>query len=325
MDIVANLTMRVAELERRLANVCRLAKVAAVDVETATVTILFEGLTMEGVPYMTQRAGEDQVYWLPSVGELGVLFAPAGDIANAIFMPSLFFKDFPALEKSLTKVKRIFRDGTTEEIDTNANSYKLQVVDSNTAFNITADGKTEIKRAAGETVLSVGTTEAEIEATQITLTVGTLKEILTAICASIVGANFFPSGLTNLQSPVGPIFFAPTPPPPSTAPTPPAGSAPLKRQSDENATEHDKFGLYVWHDNVTDNSDYRHKPIRAGDRGYDSGYVHSIGKFQFNIPGKESIDGQGNDNWCGSDTDWHYATGGCLAMYHVAQIVECID
>ena len=232
MDIVANLTMRVAELERRLANVCRLAKVAARDAETATVTILFEGLTMEGVPFVSPRAGEDQVYWLPSVGELGVLFSPAGDIANAVFMPSLFFKDFPALEKSTTKAKRIFRDGTTEEVDTNANSYKLQVVDSNTAFNITADGKTEIKRAAGETVLSVGTTEAEIEATQITLTVGTLKEILTAICASIVGANFFPSGLTNLQSPVGPIFFAPTPPP-STAPTPPAGSAP----SDGKATK----------------------------------------------------------------------------------------
>ena len=65
--------------------------------KTATVTILFEGLTMEGVPFVSPRAGEDQVYWLPSVGELGVLFSPAGDIANAVFMPSLIFKDFPGI------------------------------------------------------------------------------------------------------------------------------------------------------------------------------------------------------------------------------------
>ena len=225
-DLIASLTMRVAELERRVANICRIAQVSAVDTETATLTVDFEGLKIAGVPYLTQRAGEDQVYWLPSVGELGVLFAPGGDVANALFIPGIFYKGFVAGEKSTTKIKRIFRDGTEEEVDVDANSYKLSIVDRNTAFLIESDtGKTALKRAKGKTEIIVGTTEAEVTTSEITLTKGSVAAIFNAICASLVGAQLFPSGLTTFQTAVGPVFFAPAAPP-ATAPTPPSGSDP---------------------------------------------------------------------------------------------------
>ena len=226
-DLIASLTMRVAELERRVANICRLAQVSAVDTETATLTVDFEGLKIAGVPYLTQRAGEDQVYWLPSVGELGVLFAPGGDVANALFIPGIFYKNFVATGSSKTKIKRTFRDGTEEEVDVDANSYKLSIVDRDTAFLIESDtGQTALTRAKGKTVLEVGSSStAEINATEIRLSHGSVAAIVNAICASIVGAQVFPSGLTTFQSPVGPVMFAPAAPP-ATAPTPPSGSAP---------------------------------------------------------------------------------------------------
>lgn len=226
-DLIANLIMRVAELERQVANICRIAQVSAVDTETATLTVTFEGIPIPDVPYVAQRAGEDQVYWLPSVGELGVLFAPGGDIANALFIPGIFYKNFVATGSSKTKIKRTFRDGTEEEVDVDANSYKLSVVDRNTAFLIEADaGKTEITRAKGKTEITVGSNAtAEINASEISLSHGSVVAIVNAICVSIVGAQLFPSGLTTLQSPVGPVMFAPAAPP-ATAPTPPSGSAP---------------------------------------------------------------------------------------------------
>ena len=133
--IVEQLASRISELENRLMNLCRIGQVAVVDPMTAKVDVTFEeGLTVQGVPFLTMRAGEDQTYWLPSVGELGVLLAPSGDIANSLFLPAIFYTDFPASDAmSGTVAKRIFRGDdphVEEEVDTDANSWKLSSGDS---------------------------------------------------------------------------------------------------------------------------------------------------------------------------------------------------
>ena len=130
--VIDELVARIGDLEKRLANVCRIGQVEAVDEITGRLDVGFEeGLTVQNIPFLTTRAGEDKTYWLPSVGELGMLFSPSGDLANAWFVPGIFYTGFPIPDTMNAAVaKRIYRDGTEEEVDTDAHSWKLSSGDS---------------------------------------------------------------------------------------------------------------------------------------------------------------------------------------------------
>ena len=230
MSLIEKLTARVSDLEKRLANVCRIAQVAAVDVANARLDISFEGNTIKGIPFLTMRAGADKTYWLPSVGELGTLLAPSGDLANAIFLPGIFYTDFPATDISETKSERIFRDGMKEEIDTDAHSRKYT---SGNSERFVDRDKIEDKKGTSVNTIDNSETKLERTAGKIKVVVGSNMNELTAILANIIGAQLFPTGITTLQSPVGPVMFAPAPSPVS-APSPPAGSEP---DGDGNVTK----------------------------------------------------------------------------------------
>ena len=266
--IVDEMKVDIAENRRRIMNICRIGQVAVVDPMTAKVDVTFEeGLTVQGIPFLTMRAGEDQTYWLPSVGELGVMFCPSGDIANALFLPAIFYTDFPASDAmSTTVAKRIFRGDdphVEEEVDTDANSYKLssgdsdrfidsdKVEDKHTADNVNKidASETKLSRSAGsikidgsETKLERSTNSIKIDGSETTLerAAGAIKALVgantlevSAILANILGAQIFASGVTTFMTAMGPAFFAPAPSPPSP-PAPPAGSNP---DADGNATQ----------------------------------------------------------------------------------------
>ena len=240
-DVISDLIMRVSELEKRLANVCRIARVIKVHETEAKLDIAFEGLEIKKVPFQTMRAGQDQTYWLPSVGELGFLFSPSGDIANAIFVPGIYFKDFPAGDSTTQRSKRIFRDGMEEEIDVDAHSKKFTTGDSErfvdrekiedkkgsstikiddneteikrTEGSITIDGsEIEIKRATGKIEIVVGTTRLEVSAAAIKgFIAGIGKLSVTATTVNVGGATFT-AGATNLLGNLAaPITYPPVP------------------------------------------------------------------------------------------------------------------
>ena len=250
--IVEQLASRISELENRLMNLCRIGQVAVVDPMTAKVDVTFEeGLTVQGIPFLTMRAGEDQTYWLPSVGELGVMFCPSGDIANALFLPAIFYTDFPASDAmSGTVAKRIFRGDdphVEEEVDTDANSWKLssgdsdrfidsdKVEDKHTADNVNKidASETKLSRGAGSIKIDGSETAIERAAGVIKAMAGMNTIELSAILANILGLHIYSTGLTTIMTAMGPGFFAPTPSPP-VAPAPPAGSNP---DADGNATQ----------------------------------------------------------------------------------------
>ena len=130
MDPISQLIKDVKSLKRQVSEMIRMATVTAIDIETSRLTCESEGLEQANIPFFTARAGEDQTYWLPSIGELGFLFSPSGISANAVFLPGIFFMDYPALEQSLTIAKRTFRDELEEEIDTELHSWKLSTGES---------------------------------------------------------------------------------------------------------------------------------------------------------------------------------------------------
>ena len=233
MDIVAEMRQELREIRRQLSEMHRLARVTAVDHETALLTVQSENLIQKEVPFFTMRAGEDQTYWLPSVGEMGFLIAPCGISANSIFLPGIFFKDFPPGDMNPNVSKRIFRDGTVEEIDTENHHYKLTIEEETerladsekvqdsfgkNVIKIDAD-ETKVERPAGN--LKIDNAEIRVERSTglIKLKVGAGEIDLNTFVANIVGALIFSNGITALQTGMGPVFFSKGSTP-GTLPTP---------------------------------------------------------------------------------------------------------
>ena len=221
MNTLEALVMRISELEKKLENLSRIAQVSKVHEDTGLVDVTFEGHEIKERPFMTMRAGEDKTYWLPSVGELGALHSPSGELGNSFFVPGIFYKNFPVPETDENKIKRIFRDGMEEEIDVGAHSYKLTSGDSERFID-----RSEIKDKQGTSEIKIAGTETQIkrETGKVKTVVGSNMIELTLILMNLLGAHFFPTGMTTLQSPVGPVFFAPASSP-ASAPPAPAGSA----------------------------------------------------------------------------------------------------
>ena len=199
---------RISELEKRVANLQRVAQVMRVHEDTGKVDVTFEGLPLKNIPIFAHRAGEDKTYWLPSEGEFGMLFAPSGDLANAFFMPGINYSFYPVPDvNDENKIKRIFRDGTEEEIDTNAHSYKLKVGDSDDyrretseteikdtfeTSHIKIDGsETEIKRTAGKIIAQLGLAKLEITATAVNIELNPAVKINMGVAGITVTAPIF--------------------------------------------------------------------------------------------------------------------------------------
>ena len=250
MDLVSELLQEVRQIKRQMSEMHRYAKVTAVDVETARLTVQSEGLPQEDVPFLTMRAGEDQTYWLPSVGEFGFLIAPCGISANAIFLPGIFYTDYPPGDMNLNVAKRIFRDGTVEEIDTENSHYRLTIGEDGTTELIadteqvqlshdgnvlTIDGdETVIDRPSG--TVKIDDTEVSIDRKTGTIKfkVGNNAIEMNPFALNLLGALIFPTGITGFQSPVGPVIFS------KAATTPgatPVADPATKPDGDGNATE----------------------------------------------------------------------------------------
>ena len=214
-DMITELLVRISDLEKKVENICRLGKVIKVHEETAKVDVEFEDQIIKERPFSTMRAGKDQTYWLPSTGELGFLFSPSGELGNAIFLPGIFYKGVPPTAQSEDKHITVYRDGTKEEIDTDAHSHKFtigntdkfrretnetEIKDSfDTSYIKQNKDETEIKRTGGTIYIKRGTTSLKITATAITGYIGGVGKIkITAATVNVNGATFT-GGATNMR------------------------------------------------------------------------------------------------------------------------------
>ena len=91
-----------ADLERRLVNMVRVGTVATVDTSAALCRVQYDTDEVGGevrtgwLPWATHRAGRDQDWWAPSVGEQVVVVAPSGDLAAGIVGFALYSAAHPA-------------------------------------------------------------------------------------------------------------------------------------------------------------------------------------------------------------------------------------
>lgn len=120
----------------------RVGVVASVDLAAATCTVTYgdpDGEQVESPPlrWIFPRSGATRIWSPVSVGEQGLLFAPEGDLAGAIFVPGITRDDFPPAGSSSEEVV-LFADGARIAYDPEGHVLTAQLPGGSTA-DITAD------------------------------------------------------------------------------------------------------------------------------------------------------------------------------------------
>lgn len=143
---------------RRLSNVARYGTVAEADYTGATAGFpairvqLQDGeILSDWVPWFTPRAGKDRVWDPPEVGEVVMLLAPSGDLANGVAIPGLF-SDGNANGDRAGLQRRTFDDGTVVEYDRQSHKLTIDATESDgevlvkvQTVNVEASGAVTIK------------------------------------------------------------------------------------------------------------------------------------------------------------------------------------
>lgn len=135
----------VAELNRRLANIIRIATVAEIDYNSAKVIVEIGELRSDWLPWLTSRAGNNVTWSAPDIGEQVVVMAPSGDLSQAVIMSALYQNNFPAQENTGDVHAIEYGDGT--KISYNRQTHNLDVV-------LCTEGSTNIETNAGLTIIA---------------------------------------------------------------------------------------------------------------------------------------------------------------------------
>lgn len=128
---------------RRISNVIRYGVVAEADYEKALIRVeLQDGeLLSDWIPWITLRAGGDQFWWAPEVGEVMLLLAPSGELANAVALPATFSNSNQNADRE-TIQRQTFEDGTVIEYDREAHRYTIDTTASSGSVVVKAQAVT---------------------------------------------------------------------------------------------------------------------------------------------------------------------------------------
>ena len=105
------------EIERRLANLIRLATVSALDANAARVKVQIGAVVSDWLPWVTHRASNDRSWWAPEPGEQVLVLSPSGDLTQAVVLPAIYQANHsaPADSENIHRVR--YKDGTVVEYD----------------------------------------------------------------------------------------------------------------------------------------------------------------------------------------------------------------
>lgn len=143
------------DIIRRLENLIRIGTVASVDHANARCTVDCVGIMTAPLPWITARAGTDRTWDAPTVGEQVLVFAPSGEMMQAVVLMGLYHNDSPAPASQSNIKTRHFDDGCTITYDTSAHALSAILPSGGTAV-ITANGGVTINANAGITINASG-------------------------------------------------------------------------------------------------------------------------------------------------------------------------
>lgn len=101
------MSAEIGDLQRRLANIFRVGRVAEVDRSTGRVKVSFQGVTTAWLPWMASRAGAVKEWNPPSVGEQVCVCSPSGELDAGFIMPGAINYDANPAPDSRENVQKI--------------------------------------------------------------------------------------------------------------------------------------------------------------------------------------------------------------------------
>jgi len=122
-----NLHRDMGEAERGLENIVCYGQVVAIDPPRARVKVQAGPVVTGWIPFATLRAGHDRTWHIPEPGEQVVLVAPAGDLAQATVVGSIYRAFHPAPADSVDVSRTLFKDGAVMEYDRAQHHWRLAV------------------------------------------------------------------------------------------------------------------------------------------------------------------------------------------------------
>jgi phage baseplate assembly protein V len=144
-----------AELERMLANLVRIGRVAEVDTANARVKLQIGGLTTDWLPWGVGRAGTTRTWSAPTVGEQRVILSPYGDMTQAVVGAAIYQDDHAAPASSGDQEHVVFPDGSSVDFNSATNTLTVNVAGAGNVIvnckhatvNATEDATTNTKTA----------------------------------------------------------------------------------------------------------------------------------------------------------------------------------
>lgn len=133
----------IAEINRLLENLIRLGTIAAVQHRPPRVQVQTGGIKTTWLPWLSVRAGADQDWDPPTVGEQVLLFSPSGQLANGVVATGIFSDAIPANGDRAGLHRRTYSDGAVIEYDSKA--HHLRAV-------LPGGGTTELTSSGGITI-----------------------------------------------------------------------------------------------------------------------------------------------------------------------------
>lgn len=114
-----------ADLARRVANMIRTGRIAAVDHAGTRVRVQSGDLLTEWLPWQTRRAGSTRTWDPPTVGEQVMILSPSGEPAAGMVIPSMYCQDNPAPDTSPNTHVIDFADGARISYDHAAHALDI--------------------------------------------------------------------------------------------------------------------------------------------------------------------------------------------------------
>lgn len=129
----------IAEILRLLENLIRFGTVAEVQHAPPRVRVKTGELTTTWLPWLAFRAGADQEWDPPTVGEQVLLLSPSGQLANGVAITGLFSDNIPANGDRPGLHRRTYSDGAVIEYDSKAHHLSA-VLPAGGTTDLVSDG-----------------------------------------------------------------------------------------------------------------------------------------------------------------------------------------
>lgn len=125
---------------RRVNNLIRYGVVKETNYEQGLIRVEMQDgeVLSDWIPWVTLRAGKDKFWWAPEQGEVMLVLAPSGELANAVALPAAFSNQNQNGDRE-TIQRQTFDDGTVIEYDRQSHTYNIDASASSSTVNIKAN------------------------------------------------------------------------------------------------------------------------------------------------------------------------------------------